>query len=312
MTSQTNNDEINSSGCSLHSVEHVHVPIASCDEGDYLASKCILYALTTTIETTPAFQQAFTTAMDGSPLRRLPAELRLDIYERCLLLENGLTLDFSGRNITCRYEARARRKQILAITVTCKVIRAESAHLIFTINVVRCRTSSTLDALESLHAWFHRPASGPTKLIRHLETDLAECTPVSYDFGPDVLAEQLARALLCYPEKLRRSGVQHRIRFCVAWASQLRVSNLCRRKLGRIEVVMNVSQTNDEAREALTAAVAAQMEGVDEHLQRLRSGWAVPSVFTSGWHLRGDLERAYTGILEMMKPFEGVAFTTEA
>lgn len=70
--------------------------------------------------------------MDNSPLRKLPAELRLLIYEQTLTFEPALTVQLlhdPGSHMTIRHG--------LEITTTCKEIHNECVNLVFKHNTWR-------------------------------------------------------------------------------------------------------------------------------------------------------------------------------
>ncbi|KAK5713802.1 hypothetical protein LTR17_017486 [Elasticomyces elasticus] len=70
--------------------------------------------------------------MDGSPLQRIPAELRLDIYERVLKQQTPVFVANEAQR-RMRYGSRL-PANTLAITQTCKEVRREIAQLFFTCN----------------------------------------------------------------------------------------------------------------------------------------------------------------------------------
>lgn len=75
-------------------------------------------------------------AMDSSPLRKLPIELRLDIYERVLFVDGGVKVTLKKPQSKKRRpsrEAYASQPHILALHSTCREI-AETAGLIFRVN----------------------------------------------------------------------------------------------------------------------------------------------------------------------------------
>ncbi|KAK4900093.1 hypothetical protein LTR27_002856 [Elasticomyces elasticus] len=71
--------------------------------------------------------------MDGSPLQRIPAEIRVDIYERVLKQQTPVFVANETQR-RMRYGSRL-PANTLAITQTCKGMRHEIAQLFFTSNV---------------------------------------------------------------------------------------------------------------------------------------------------------------------------------
>ncbi|KAI6804802.1 hypothetical protein KC332_g14583 [Hortaea werneckii] len=75
--------------------------------------------------------------MDASPLAKLPAELRNNIYHNVLLQEDNIKLSFqpAGNNQKSRVVLCTRRQnEFLALTLTCKALRRETHELFFAMN----------------------------------------------------------------------------------------------------------------------------------------------------------------------------------
>ncbi|KAK5746004.1 hypothetical protein LTR17_001134 [Elasticomyces elasticus] len=73
--------------------------------------------------------------MDASPLQRLPAELRVEIYELVLVQEAPIFVaNKKERGRPIQYRSRL-SQDTLAITMTCKAMHRESAQLVFSCNV---------------------------------------------------------------------------------------------------------------------------------------------------------------------------------
>lgn len=99
--------------------------------------------------------------MDASPLNKLPAELRNNIYELALHNPGGIDIDvmFANKIITAQAS-----QQLLALTETCKQIRQESLPLFYATNTFSFATSD-LDiatnplrvghCFASVKKWFH-------------------------------------------------------------------------------------------------------------------------------------------------------------
>lgn len=75
--------------------------------------------------------------MDNSPLRKLPLELRLNIYERALYVDGGVKVTLNRPRSKKRRLSRekyASRPHPLALQSTCKAIANETADLVFKVN----------------------------------------------------------------------------------------------------------------------------------------------------------------------------------
>lgn len=75
--------------------------------------------------------------MDNSPLRKLPIELRLNIYERALYVDGGVKVTLNrpqSKKRRLSMEQYASRPHPLALQSTCKAIADETAGLVFKVN----------------------------------------------------------------------------------------------------------------------------------------------------------------------------------
>lgn len=75
--------------------------------------------------------------MDNSSLRKLPIELRLDIYERVLYVDGGVKVTRNrpqSRKQRLSREKYASRPHPLALQSTCKAIADETADIVFQVN----------------------------------------------------------------------------------------------------------------------------------------------------------------------------------
>ncbi|KAI7091121.1 hypothetical protein KC356_g954 [Hortaea werneckii] len=76
-------------------------------------------------------------AMDASPLAKLPAELRNNIYHEVLLQEDSIKLSFEPARDNNKSRVvlfTGRQHEFLALTLTCKALRRETHELFFAIN----------------------------------------------------------------------------------------------------------------------------------------------------------------------------------
>lgn len=75
--------------------------------------------------------------MDNSPLRKIPLELRLIIYERALYFDGGVKVTLNrplSKKRRLSREKYASRPHTLALQSTCKAIAEETADLVFKVN----------------------------------------------------------------------------------------------------------------------------------------------------------------------------------
>jgi len=87
--------------------------------------------------------------MERLPFRKLPAELRLDIYKRCLTVDGSIGVDFRKAVVIGRYNGKDEGDQILTITGVCKQMHLETEHLFVTLNRVRLHIDENSRALQN-------------------------------------------------------------------------------------------------------------------------------------------------------------------
>ena len=125
--------------------------------------------------------------MDHSPLGKLPAELRNKIYELTLRSEEDICLTqrpetnislrrYQQQVPACDESSRAYVPNLLALTQTCKRLRAESHIIFFNINSFYFPSN----------IWTDEPDRLDTKTIRHCaQTYLAACIEWLQQVGPE-------------------------------------------------------------------------------------------------------------------------------
>ncbi|KAI7277425.1 hypothetical protein KC345_g6605 [Hortaea werneckii] len=106
--------------------------------------------------------------MDASPLAKLPAELRNNIYHEVLLQEDTIKLSFepAGNNKKPRVLLSGSRQQhqMLALTFTCKPLRRETQDLFFALNSFEISVPETRAGTGTSSIPIHRFLDGVTTL----------------------------------------------------------------------------------------------------------------------------------------------------
>lgn len=119
--------------------------------------------------------------MDASPFRRLPPEIRLEVYE--LVLEQSKPIDvlFNDRR---RMKLKGDHAHVLALAQTCREIRIESLELFYSHNTFQVNISTlgkTKQCKVALMRLWHFLKSIDTNLVSnlHIVTDVGNFYPLS-------------------------------------------------------------------------------------------------------------------------------------
>lgn len=159
--------------------------------------------------------------LDNSPLRRLPVELRLDIYERVLQRANGMKVTL---NPPRKYRKKITKPHSLALRFTCKVIYRETTGIVFAINDT-WRFSHPNDDSDAwgkrAQAWFAR--AGPRCLQRAKAVQFDIGTWIVRSSGSqrrnpesDVYSE-VGSMYVQLPPELTRREIAHSIKLRIDW-----------------------------------------------------------------------------------------------
>ncbi|KAI7374092.1 hypothetical protein KC336_g20281 [Hortaea werneckii] len=153
-------------------------------------------------------------AMDASPLAKLPAELRNNIYHEVLLQEETIKLTFkpAEKNVKSRVLLSGSRQQhqMLALTLTCKPLRRETHDLFFALNSFEILVPEIGAGSGTLSIAIHRFLDGVTTFsarsaIKSIALDFSQHqVPKLYGALGD-LKRNILPPYPCLPLKLRAS-----------------------------------------------------------------------------------------------------------
>lgn len=184
--------------------------------------------------------------MDHSPLRRLPLELRLDIYEKVLYAEAGVKvtlnkpIDDSERLPMDKYTSRPHP---LAIQSTCKEIAKETAGIVFKINdswsFVQMNDDSTAWG-KRLQQWCRDAGDDCLLRARNVRFDIGEwdSRPAKYPRGnlTRVLHAQIGSMYQNLPKQLRQCEQTFKLQ--LKWSSGVKLADGSRDRLTKVTLVL--------------------------------------------------------------------------
>lgn len=184
--------------------------------------------------------------MDNSPLKRLPLELRLDIYENVLYAEAGVRvtlnkpIDEKKRLILYKYSSKP---HTLAIRSTCKEIAKEAADVVFKINdswtFVQMNDDSTAWG-KRLRQWCRNAGEDCLQRAQNVQFDIGEwdSRPNKYPRGDitKVLHAQIGSLYQNLPRQLRQCEQTFKLR--IKWSSGVKLADGSRDRLNVVTLVI--------------------------------------------------------------------------
>lgn len=186
-----------------------------------------------------------TFAMDNSPLKRLPLELRLDIYDKVIYAEVfKVTLNKPIEN-----EKRISLGTFtslphpLAIRFTCKEIATETAGIVYKINnswsFVQPDDDSTTWG-KRLRQWCSNAGEHCLQRARNLQFDIGEwgSRPKHYPRGDlaKVLHAQIGSMYQNLPKQLRQCEQTFKLR--IDWSSGVKMADGSRDRLSKVTLIL--------------------------------------------------------------------------
>lgn len=190
--------------------------------------------------------------MDNSPLKRLPLELRLDIYEKVLYAEAGVRvtlnkpIDEKKRLPLYKYSSKPHP---LAIRSTCKEIAKEAADIVFKINdswtFVQMNDDSTAWG-KRLRQWCRNAGEDCLQRAQNVQFDIGEwdSRPNKYPRGDitKVLRAQIGSLYQNLPRQLRQCEQTFKLR--IKWSSGVKLADGSRDCLNLITLVIPLWKDN--------------------------------------------------------------------
>jgi len=249
--------------------------------------------------------------MDGSPLRKLPAELRQAIYEECLTFKPTLTVQFLPPSSFQLLEDSAVIPHLLGITNTCKEIHGESTDLALKLNTLCVDVSKLWNPGPPAGKWFKRLSHAQLSLIRRCEIDNGKWdttydTVNSYNNSPMGVAKKITSMFQSYPRVLRKPSVEHSVLLHVQWNdSGLKHfdSRLC--SFDPIAVALFIDGNGDRTRAVLRQSVEGRSQVLEEQVRKYAVTRLVEDLPAQKRKVVFDLQKARQCVLNLLGLLEG-------
>lgn len=211
--------------------------------------------------------------MDNSPLRRLPLELRLDIYEKVLYAEAGVKvtlnkpIDEKKRLPVDKYTSKPHP---LAVVSACKEIARETADTVFKINdswsFVQMNDDSTAWG-KRLRKWCRVAGDQCLQRARNVQFDIGEwdSRPNKYPRGDisKVLHAQIGSLYQNLPRQLRQCEQTFKLR--IKWSSGVKLADGSRDRLNVITLVTPLWTDNLSLRRCVFEAASQARSGLHKY-----------------------------------------------
>lgn len=224
--------------------------------------------------------------MNSSPLSNLPLELRLDIYERVLHVEGGVTVTLNKPRTKAKEKkspkkykelaSSSKQKNLLAISATCKEIARETAGILFSTNDTWTFTSPDDDST----AWGKRVREWSDAADQ--KNHLRRAKKVQFDLGvrstrhhfePMDIPNEAAALFLNLPRVLSQPTITHTIKLTLDWTRGVRLGHKRRERLSPCIFDLPMFGTHKEIRDALHGPLRRQTSFRDLHAE-WRKAWA--------------------------------------
>ena len=184
--------------------------------------------------------------MDISPLKRLPLELRLKIYDKVLYAEAGVKVTLNrpiDENKRLPMDRYTSKPHPLAIMSTCKEIAEEAAGTIFKINdfwsFVQTDDNSTAWG-KRVRRWCRVAGDECLKRARNVQFDIGQwdSRPNKYPRGDitKVLHAQIGLMYQNLPRQLRQCEQSFKLR--LKWSSGVKLADGSRDRLNPVTIVL--------------------------------------------------------------------------
>jgi hypothetical protein len=228
--------------------------------------------------------------MDKSPFGKLPLELRLDIYERILHVDEGLriTLDKTSskhhRSHTKKADCRPTRstspqKNLLAIRATCKEVYLETDGVVSAVNnswiFVHCEDNTTAWGKRA-RKWLLLAGLKAQSRVRTVQFDIGVWTKQQRNIESRAHdAPKEAIAMWYYlPKLLKQRSIDCSVKLTVDWASSMKVPGGARAAFGPCVYNIPMWRSREEIQTAIKQSTRAQQEQAQVHARAWRDSWA--------------------------------------
>lgn len=120
--------------------------------------------------------------MDQSPLNKIAAELRNQIYELVLTAPGPISGRFSFKDQTWIFDLKHRYGDLLAITRTCKAIHSECDQMIWSLNTFGIDTTRSEYLYYNLRLFRSFMGAGAAALVRSIAFDIGTLDTKDWDW----------------------------------------------------------------------------------------------------------------------------------
>jgi hypothetical protein len=227
--------------------------------------------------------------MEYSPFGKLPIELRLDIYERVLHVEEGLriTLDNTSSKYQRSHTKKANRrptrstspqKNLLAIRATCKEVYLETDGIVFAVNnswvFVHCEDNTTAWGKRA-RRWLLLAGPQAQRRVKSVQFDLGAWTKQKRNMRSRADdAPREAIAMWCYlPKQLKQRSFDCSIKLTVGWTSGMKLPGAGRAAFGPCVYNIPMWRSREEVQDAIKQSTRTQQQQALVHARAWRDSW---------------------------------------
>jgi hypothetical protein len=234
--------------------------------------------------------KAADSTMDKSPFGKLPLELRLDIYERVLHVEEDLRITLDNTSSKCQ-RSRAKkahrrptrstspRKNLLAIRATCREVYLETDGIVSAVNnswtFVHC-DDNTMAWGKRARRWLLLAGLESQKRVRSVQFDIGVWTKQQSNIRYTVQDAPNEAIAMWYhlPKLLKQRSIDCSIKLAVAWTNGMKLLDGRREAFGPCIYNIPMWRPRKEIQDAIRLRTRAQQEEALIHARAWRDSWA--------------------------------------
>jgi hypothetical protein len=211
--------------------------------------------------------------LDNSPLKKLPLELRLDIYERVFYAEEAVKVTLNKpvpekkRPTMDKY---ASLTHFLALRATCKEVAQETANIVLKVNdswaFVQPNDDSTAWG-KRLRQWCNNAGEACIQRARNIQLDIGQwdSRPRWHPRGDLVMSlhTQIGSMYQNLPKQLRQCEQSFKLR--IRWSSGIKMADGSRDHLNVVTLVVPLWTTGMCIQACVWDAASQAREGLHKH-----------------------------------------------
>lgn len=244
---------------------------------------------TTTESEHSHIHKAADSTMDKSPFGKLPLELRLDIYERVLHVEEDLRITLD--NTSSKYQrSRAKKadrrptrpaspqKNLLAIRATCREVYLETDGIVSAVNnswtFVHCE-DNTMAWGKRVRRWLLIAGLESQRRVRSVQFDIGVWTKQQSTIRTTVHDAPDEAIAMWYhlPKLLKQRSIDCSIKLAVAWTNGLLLLGGRRETFGPCIYNIPFWRPRKEIQDAIRLTTRAQQDEALIHARAWRDSW---------------------------------------